>query len=115
MRVKRVAVFFLEIVVVLVMLTSLGAVAVPHAGRMLSSGRAMAREVELENIEAAVTRMLGDSAAGTLEPVGPTADMSYVRTNDVPSLVLQDYLPGAGKCGGAYAFTSDGTVILLVP
>ncbi|MGD0794795.1 MAG: hypothetical protein ABR958_04280 [Dehalococcoidales bacterium] len=119
MREKQASVFFLEVVAILAMLGSLSAVAIPHAGQMVSDSRAMARENELDRIQTAVAEMLNDSAAGTLVSIGPTADMSRVCTRDVPPLVLKDYLPARRnhpeRPGGFYGFTSDGTVIPMVP
>lgn len=110
---KKVALFFLEIVAITAMLAFLGAVAVPHASRMVQMDRALARENELEKIQAAVEMMLDDSAAGTLVPAGPTSDVGDVYTRDIPPLLLKNYLPGSASVNHAYGFTSDGTVVLM--
>ncbi len=108
---KKVALFFLEIAAIFAMLAALGAVAVPHASRMVQMDRALARENELERIQIAVVMMLDDSAARTLVPAGPTTDIGDVYTRDVPPLFLKNYLPGSVSTGQAYGFTSDGTVV----
>ena len=110
---KKVTLFFLEIVAIFVMLAALGAVAVPHASRMVQMDRALARENELERIQIAVVMMLDDSAAGALVSAGPTNDIGDIYTRDVPPLLLKNYLPGSVSTGQAYGFTSDGTVILM--
>jgi type II secretory pathway pseudopilin PulG len=119
MHERQMAGFFLELVAVVAMLGSLAAVAIPQAGQMVSGSRALAREAELDKVQAAVLRMLRDSDTGSLEPVGPTAETDRVRTKDVPSLILTDYLTTRHnhevKLDGAYGFTSDGTVIPMAP
>lgn len=117
MQDKQASIFFLEVVAIVTMLAALSAVAFPDAGQMVNYSRAMAREKELDNIQMAVTAMLDDSATGTLESVGPTADICRVHTRDLPPLVLKDYLPGGHnhQPGGVYGFTSDGIVVQMVP
>jgi hypothetical protein len=110
--VKKAALFFLEITAITAMLTSIGAVAVPHALLMVRGERALARENELEKIRTAVVMMLDDSVVGSLVSAGPTTDIGDVRTNDVPPLLLKDYLPH-GAVKNAYGFTSDGMVVLM--
>lgn len=111
--------FFLEIVVVIAILSCLSAVALPDINRLIGKGKPESRDSELHGIQTAVTEMLVDSAAGTLKPVGPTADMSLVQTSDTPPLVLSDYLFGLDgtsvKSGCSYTFAADGTVIQIPP
>lgn len=106
--------FFIEFVVVVVLLGSLGAIAIPNVGSLISKGKVQSYESELHNIQTAVTQMLSESAAGTLKPVGPTADMSRVQTDDTPPLMLKDYLLGLegvfAASGCAYTFAADGSV-----
>jgi type II secretory pathway pseudopilin PulG len=119
MQEKQVAGIFLEIFVVVVMLGLLSAVAVPHLGQMMSKSKSVSLETEFQNIQTAVTEMLYDSNIGTLEPVGPTADMSRVHTTDTPPLVLMDYLlgvkDGSVRLGCTYSFSADGTVNQIKP
>ena len=111
--------FFVEIVVVFGILSTLSAVAIPHVGHLVSKGKIESRESESRNIQTAVIEMLTDSTTGTLEPVGPTADMSQVQTSDTPPLVLADYLIGLDensvKLGCTYTFTANGTVTQIPP
>jgi type II secretory pathway pseudopilin PulG len=119
MQEKRVASIFLEIFLVVAVLGTLSAVAFPNIGKMFSRGKAESRETELRNIRTAVIEMLCESATGRLQPVGPTADMNQVRTNDTPPLVLADYLRGLDdsslKLGCSYSFHADGTVTQVLP
>ena len=94
----------------------LAAIAVPHVGRMVARSDAEARTTEFYKIQTAVTDMLYDSICGTLEPVGPTSDMSRVCTRDIYPLVLSDYLDGESLDSGcSYAFAADGTVMQMMP
>jgi type II secretory pathway pseudopilin PulG len=119
MQEKNVASLFLEIFVVVAILGTLSAIAIPRVGQMLNKGKVESQESELHNIQTAVTEMLFDSITMTLQPVGPTANMSQVRTTDSPPLVLADYLLSLKvdlvrlRC--TYTFTADGTVKQLLP
>jgi len=119
MQERQAAGLFLEIFVVVVILGILSAIAIPHVGQMINKSKFESREVELHNIQTAVTEMLYDSTTRTLEPAGPTVDMSQVRTGDTPPLVLSDYLLGLdgtsleSKC--SYIFKADGTVTQVLP
>jgi len=119
MQEKQAAGFFLEIFIVVAILGILSAIAVPHVGQMLDKAGVSSRESELHNIQTAVIQMMTDSNTVTLEPVGPTADMSEVRTSDSPPLVLKDYLLGPDsdllKSGCKYTFTADGHVTQVLP
>ena len=119
MQDKQVAGLFLEIFVVVVMLGTLSAIAIPHVSQMIHKSKVEARETEYQDITIAVAEMLLDSNSGTLEPIGPTTDMSTVHTrgDDTP-LVLSDYLLGGKETltlGCSYAFTADGTVLQMMP
>ena len=111
--------FFLETFVVVLILGILSAVAIPNIGQLLDKGKTESRKAELHNIQTAVTQMLIESTTGTLEPVGPTADMSEVKTSDTPPLVLTDYLlgpdEGSVKLGCTYTFAADGTATQTTP
>ncbi len=110
--------FFVEFVVVVVLLGVLSAVAIPAAGKFISKSKVESRGSELHNIQTAVTGMLSDSFSGTLKPVGPTADMGQVQTNDEPPLVLKGYLigrEGVLKSGCTYTFAADGAVTQIPP
>ena len=111
--------YFIEIVVVTAILGTLSAIAIPNVGQLINKGKAGSYDSEFHNIQTAVTEMLAESVAGTLEPVGPTADMSQVQTSDVPPLVLTDYLIGLDdtlvRSGCTYTFYIDGTVIQVSP
>jgi len=97
----------------------LSAIAIPHVGQMIYKSKVESQETELHNIQTAVTEMLYDSTARTLEPVGPTIDMSQVRTIDTPPLVLSDYLLGLNgtslELSCRYIFNVDGTVTQVLP
>jgi type II secretory pathway pseudopilin PulG len=119
MQEKQVAGFFLEIFIVVAILGTLSAIAIPRVGQMIHKAGVTTQESELQNIQTAVIEMMYDSNTGTLEPVGPTADMSEVRTSDMPPLVLKDYLLGQHsgllKSGCTYTFTADGNVTQILP
>jgi type II secretory pathway pseudopilin PulG len=119
MQEKKAAGFFWEMWAVIVILGLLAAVAVPHVGQMLNKSKTAALETELQNVQTAVTEMLSDSEAGHLEPVGPTANMSEVRTGDTPPLILSDYLlgesDGTDELDCDYSFGADGTVTQIEP
>lgn len=119
MQERQAASFFLEILVVVVILGLLSAVAVPHVGQMLNKSKTVSLETELQNIQTAVTEMLCDSETGTLKPVGPTDNMSEVQTSDTPPLILSDYLLDEGNASNdlvcTYSFTADGTVDQMAP
>ena len=119
MEEKKGAGFFLEVLVVIALLTSLTAVAIPNIGQLLSKGKIVSYGSELHNIQVAVTEMLSESADGSLMPVGPTADMSQVRTSDSPPLILTNYLTGLEstsiESGCTYTFAADGTITQTQP
>jgi hypothetical protein len=119
MQEKQATLFFLELLIIVFVLGFLSTAAIPHAGRMIQESKAMSREAELQNIQAAVIKMLDDSAAGKLESIGPIVDISIVHTRDVPPLVLKNYLSGKKdssiKSGCAYGFAADGTILQIMP
>jgi type II secretory pathway pseudopilin PulG len=119
MQDKQVAGFFLETWLVVIILGLLAAITLPNVGRMLGKSRDVAAEMELQNVQTAVTEMLCDSETGTMEPVGPTWDLSEVHTCDSPPLYLSDYLPGEDEgpdeAVGTYSFAGDGTVEQIEP
>lgn len=119
MQEKQQAILFLEIFVVMAILGVLFAMALPHIGNLFNQGKTEAFETELHNIQTAVMEMLLDSATSTLEPVGPTADLTEVRTTDSPPLVLADYMlglrDGVVRSGSQYIFATDGMVRQLLP
>src|SRR4030042_122552 len=94
MQDKQVAGLFLEIFLVVAILGSLSAVAIPHVSQMIQKSKVEARETEYQDITTAVAEMLLDSSIGTLEPIGPTTDMREVHTRDDPPLAPSDYLLG---------------------
>lgn len=116
---KSPGIIFLEIFIIIAILGTLSAIALPSIGRMFGKGEVESRDLELHNIQTAVTEMLCDSTAGTLSPVGPTDDMSLVRTSDTPPLVLKDYLQGLEsnqlQTDCTYNFAADGTVVQECP
>jgi type II secretory pathway pseudopilin PulG len=115
MQDKQASFFFLEMVVVVIIMGMLSAVVIPHTGEMVNESKAASRDRELQNIQIAVTEMLHESKTGALEPVGPTTDISRVHTLDNPPLVLVDYLQrdknNVIKPGCIYGFTADGLVV----
>jgi hypothetical protein len=110
---------FLEIFLIVTILGTLSAVAYPSIGRMFNRGKVVSSETELRDVRTAMIAMLCDSTTGTLQPVGPTADMNQVRTSDTPPLVLADYLRGLDngvlKLGCTYAFSADGAITQVLP
>jgi type II secretory pathway pseudopilin PulG len=119
MQGKKFINIFLEIFLVVAILGTLSAVALPSVGKMFNKGKAESRETELHNIRMAVIEMLCESATGSLQPVGPTDDMNLVCTSDMPPLVLADYLHGLDngslKLGCTYSFHADGTINQVLP
>ena len=119
MQDKQATGFFLEIFIIVTVLATLATAAIPQVVRMIGKAEAGSQDTEFHNIQTAVVEMLYDSSTGTLEAMGPTADMSKVRTSDSPPLLLTDYLHGleAGslKLGCSYVFTVDGTVMQILP
>lgn len=111
--------YFLEAFVVIAILGTLSAIAIPRIGHLINEGKVESCESELHNIQTAVTEMLSDSITGTLKPVGPTADMRLVQTTDTQPLVLTDYLNGLSKgsieSGCTYTFTAHGKVTQTYP
>jgi len=118
MQEKKATGFFLEIFLVMSILGSLLAVAVPSVSRMIDKAGVASQDSELHNIQTAVMEMLYDSTTGTMEPVGPTTDMSEVQTSDTPPLVLTDYLlfldDGSLNSGCSYRFAPDGQVTQIM-
>jgi Tfp pilus assembly major pilin PilA len=117
MQEKQTALVFIEMFVVVAILGILSAVAIPHVGQMIYKSKAEASYAELHNIQTAVTEMLCDSNAGTLEPVGPVNDLKQVKTRDPQPLILADYLMAETnylKSGCLYCFTADGTVMQMM-
>ena len=111
--------YFIEILVVVAILGSLFAIALPNIGQLFSKGRMESYDTELRNIQTAVTEMLSNSESGLLIPVGPVSDMNQVQTFDTPPLVLTDYLYGLDggmvRSGCAYTFAADNSVTQMRP
>lgn len=116
---KKIAVIFLEIFIIVSILATLSAIGLPNVGKLFNKGKVESREAELNNIQAAVVAMLCESVSGKLQPIGPTANMALVRTDDTPPLVLADYLQGLEgdwlKTDCIYNFTADGSVTQILP
>ena len=119
MQERQTARFFLEILIVVVILGTLLAVAIPHINRLFNKNEAESNESELHQIQTAVIEMLDASTTKTLISVGPTSDMGEVRTSDIPPLVLTDYLPGTNGDlfipENTYMFSINGTVTKVSP
>ncbi len=119
MQEKQATGFFLETLIIVAVLGALLTVAIPQVARMIGKAEAGSQDAELRNIQTAVVEMLYDSPSGTLEAVGPTADISKVCTSDSPPLLLTDYLHGLEdgllQSGCSYIFTVDGTVKQILP
>ncbi len=117
MQQKYAAGLLVGIFIVLVILGILAAVALPHASQMSYQSQVREREDELLQIKSAVMEMLGESPGGKLVSIGPTADLSLVRTADAEPLYLADYLPAEVslplKSGCTYSFTADGLVLRM--
>ncbi len=117
MQEKKVAGFFLEIFIIVAVLGTLSAIAIPRVGQMIAKTGVVAQGSELHNVQTAVIEMLCDSNTRTLEPVGPTADMNEVLTSDTPPLVLADYLAvdgGSLSSGSTYIFDAHGKVTQIL-
>ena len=119
MQERQTARFFLEILVVVVILGTLLAVAIPHINRLFNKDETESYESELHQIQTAVAKMLVESTTKTLVPVGPTSDMGEVHTSDTPPLVLTNYLPETdGRLfvsESTYVFSVNGTVTKASP
>lgn len=119
MQERQTVQLFLGIFAVVGILSILAAIAIPHVGLMTNQGRKNAQTSEYFTIRIAVTEMLNDSTAGTLIPVGPTTDMSKVRTTDAEPLVLTDYLHSSksktAELGCRYTFATHGMVFQEIP
>ena len=111
--------FFIEFVAVVAILSTLSVVAIPSIGGLVNKSKIGSCESEVQNIHTAVTQMLSESTTRTLEPVGPTAYMSQIRTSDTPPLVLKDYLTGLDgtsvRSGCTYTSAASGTVLQTLP
>jgi type II secretory pathway pseudopilin PulG len=119
MQERKNAAFFFETFLIVAILGTLTAVAMPNIGKMVNKGKIESHDAEFHNIHTAVTEMLSDSHTGILAPVGPTNNMSHVQTTDTPPLVLANYLigldEGSIKTGCNYTFYTDGTVNQILP
>jgi Tfp pilus assembly protein PilE len=114
--IKQKAKFYLITFIILAILGILSVIAIPNVSRMTAKTEVESRTVELYKIQTAVNEMLYQSVCGTLEPVGPTSDMSKVCTRDLSPLVLSDYLVGVTLDSGCcYSFAADGTVVQVAP
>jgi len=121
----------IELLVVVAILGVLAAVVVPNVGKFIGTGKTQSYEVELHNVQTAVTALMVDSASGELDAdVAVTTDMATVLATDTTAgdLKLSDYITGVGddpattdvettciKSGCSYAFLKDGTVTQIVP
>jgi Tfp pilus assembly major pilin PilA len=116
---RQIAGLFLEVFLIVAILGSLSAIAIPHVSQMINKNKIASWEAELHHVQAAMTRMLDASVSKTLEPVGPTRDMYQVHTRDTPPLVLSDYLLGPNgkslKLSCSYLFSANGTVRQILP
>jgi hypothetical protein len=114
---KQAAGFLVGIFITLGMLGALATIAIPHAVGMVYESEAREKETELLRIQRAVDEMLSMSSTGTLVSIGPTVDLSLVRTSDAESLSLTDFLPEevCAYCnsGTSYSFTADGIVLQM--
>ncbi|MHB8104871.1 MAG: hypothetical protein ACYDG5_04950 [Dehalococcoidales bacterium] len=116
MQLEQRAKFFLISFIVLAVLGVLSIFAIPNIGPMVAKSDADNRALELYQVQTAVNDMLYQSICRTLEPVGPTLDMSKVCTRDIYPLVLADYLVGVTlDTGCCYSFTADGMVMQVAP
>ena len=119
MKRSRKIAYVLEAIVVFVLMAVLTSFAVPKIGDMIDHEKNESRAEELMTIEVAVARMLADSTVKTLQPTGPIQNVSVVRTNDLPPLMLVDYLDVDGinssGLGCFYAFSKDGKVTQECP
>jgi len=109
-----------ELLVVVAILGTLSAVAVPNVGRFIGLGHTEAYQTELADIQIGVVTMLQDSTSGQLDgAIAATNDMDTITANS-GALTLSDYLVGLDNngcviLGCTYAFTIDGTVTQTTP
>jgi type II secretory pathway pseudopilin PulG len=116
MYAKQTASYFFVSSIVIAFLGILSGIAAPQVSQMVANSQAQDREIELYQIQTAVSDMLYQSICGQLEPVGPASDMSQVHTRDICPLVLSDYLVGVKLDSGcSYSFAADGTVVQVAP
>ena len=118
----------IELLVVIGILGAIAAIVVPNVGSFIGRGKEESYQTELHNVQTSMMAMLVDSETGKLNPIGPTKDMSTVKTTDTTPLVLSDYLTGLWDdpdtplvtealvtTGCEYEFLVDGTVIQTTP
>lgn len=114
--IKQAAGFWLATFIIMAIIAILAVIAIPHVKTMIAKEDAKNREFELYHVKTAVADMLDQSVCRSLEPVGPTSNMSQVHTRDIAPLVLVNYLEGIKiDTGCRYEFTADGTVVQLAP
>ena len=111
-----------ELLVVVAILGILAAVAVPNVGKFIGQGKTQSYEVELHNIQVAVTAMLVESTSCniTSAPQNGVSNMHNVTaTGTSGTLYLSDYLTGLNgtsvKSGCTYDFLADGKVTQHTP
>ena len=119
-RYKEKGFTLIEILVVIAILGSLAAVAIPNLVQFADRGRPETAATELYNIQDAVWAMFTESSTGNLTPVSDITDMDLVVTTDTTALVLSDYLTGLESEGTlktdfTYSFTTDGYVTQNLP
>jgi len=119
-RYKEKGFTLIEILVVIAILGSLAAVAIPNLVQFADRGRPETAATELYNIQDAVWAMFTESSTGNLTPVSDITDMDLVVTTDTTALVLSDYLTGLESDGTlktdfTYSFTTDGYVTQNLP
>jgi hypothetical protein len=90
---KPAALYLTGLFAVVLLLGILAGIAIPHAAYLSYHAEADARNIELLKIQAAVGEMLRASPVGRVASVGLVKDLSLVRTQDNPPLLLTDFLP----------------------
>ncbi len=103
----------IELLVVIAILGILAAVVVPNVSRFMNKGHKEANETELKNVRLAVTAMLADAEAGTLDDdytdIQTLAEVQGVSAGS-GAYTLDDYLDVDDQLKCSYDIGSDGTV-----
>lgn len=103
----------IELLVVIAILGILAAVVVPNVSRFMNKGHDEANETEVKNVRLAVTAMLADAEAGTLDDdYADINTLAEVQTVTAGSGVysLDDYLDVDDQLKCTYDINDDGSV-----
>lgn len=103
----------IELLVVIAILGILAAVVVPNVSRFMNKGHDEANETEVKNVRLAVTAMLADAEAGTLDDdytdVNTLAEVQAVTAGS-GAYSLDNYLDVDDELKCTYDIAADGSV-----